>query len=69
YAFTVCNSTLDAVLSDMFGKSTTAIQNYLFETDAVDLAYCASLLQRTAKKKATEVIAAIEGFNMSSERN
>ncbi len=34
-AFTVCNSTLDAVLSDMFGKSATAIQNYLLDTDVV----------------------------------
>ena len=67
-AFTVCNSTLDAVLSDMFGKSATAIQNYLLKTDVVNLTYCASLLQRSAKKKSTEVMAAVEGFKMSVEQ-
>ena len=67
-AFTVCNSTLDAVLSDMFGKSASAIQNYLLETDTVNPAYCASLLQRTAKKKHEEVMAAVEGFKMSVEQ-
>ena len=67
-AFTVCNSTLDAVLSDMFGKSATAIQNYLLDTDVVNPAYCASLLQRTAKKKSADVMAAVEGFKMSAEQ-
>lgn len=67
-AFTVCNSTLDAVLSDMFGKSASAIQNYLLETDTVNPAHCASLLQRSAKKKHEEVMAAVEGFRMSVEQ-
>jgi transposase len=67
-AFTVCNSTLDAVLSDMFGKSASAIQNYLLETDNVNPAHCASLLQRSAKKKHEEVMAAVEGFKMSVEQ-
>ena len=67
-AFTVCNSTLDAVLSDMFGKSASAIQNYLLETDTVNPAHCASLLQRSAKKKHEEVMAAVEGFKMSVEQ-
>ena len=35
-AFTVCNLTLDAVVSDMFGKSATDIENYLLESDSVD---------------------------------
>lgn len=67
-AFTVCNSTLDAVLSDMFGKSAAAIQNYLLDTDVVNPAYCASLLQRAAKKKSADVMAAVEGFKMSAEQ-
>ena len=67
-AFTVCNSTLDAVLSDMFGKSATLIQNYLLETDTVDPHCCASLLQHSAKKKREEVMAAVEGFKMSVEQ-
>lgn len=67
-AFTVCNLTLDAVLSDMFGKSATAIENYLLGTDTVDPQYCASLLQRSAKLKSEEVMAAVEGFKMSAEQ-
>ena len=44
-AFTVCNLTLDAVVSDMFGKSATDIENYLLETSSVDPKYCVSLLR------------------------
>lgn len=67
-AFTVCNLTLDAVLSDMFGKSATAIENYLLGTDIVDPQYCTSLLQRSAKLKSEQVMAAVEGFKMSAEQ-
>ena len=67
-AFTVCNLTLDAVASDMFGKSATNIENYLLETDAVDPDYCVSLLQRSLKKKASDVVEAVSGFNMTPEQ-
>jgi len=67
-AFTVCNLTLDAVVSDMFGKSATNIENYLLETDAVDPDYCVSLLQRSLKKKASDVVEAVSGFNMTPEQ-
>ncbi len=65
-AFTVCNLTLDAVLSDMFGKSATAIENYLLDTDVVDPQHCLSFLKGSARKKSAEVIAAVEGFRMSA---
>ena len=67
-AFTVCNLTLDAVVSDMFGESATNIENYLLETDAVDPDYCVSLLQRSLKKKASDVVEAVSGFNMTPEQ-
>ena len=67
-AFTVCNLTLDAVVSDMFGKSATDIENYLLTTDSVDPAHCVSLLQRNLKKKADAVVEAVEGFNMTLEQ-
>ena len=67
-AFTVCNLTLDAVVSDMFGKSATDIENYLLTTDSVDPAHCVSLLQRSLKKKADAVVEAVEGFNMTFEQ-
>ena len=67
-AFTVCNLTLDAVVSDMFGKSAMAIENYLLDTDVVDPEFCESLLQKKLKKKSAEIIEAVEGFNMTQEQ-
>jgi len=67
-AFTVCNLTLDAVVSDMFGKSAMAIENYLLDTDIVNPEFCATLLQKKLKKKSTEIIEAVEGFNMTQEQ-
>lgn len=67
-AFTVCNLTLDVVVSDMFGKSAMAIENYLLDTDVVDPEFCVSLLQKKLKKKSAEIIEAVEGFNMTQEQ-
>ena len=67
-AFTVCNLTLDAVVSDMLGKSAMAIENYLLDTDAVDPEICVSFLQSSLKKKSAEIIEAVEGFNMTQEQ-
>ncbi len=67
-AFTVCNLTLDAVVSDMFGKSAMAIENYLLDTDVIDPEICVSFLQRSLKKKSAEIIEAVEGFNMTQEQ-
>ena len=67
-AFTVCNLTLDAVVSDMFGKSATDIENYLLDTDAVDPEHCVSLLRCSLKKKALDVVEAVSGFNMTPEQ-
>ena len=67
-AFTVCNLTLDAVVSDMFGKSAMDIENYLLDTDTVDPEYCVSLLHKKLKKKSNEIIESVEGFNMTPEQ-
>ena len=67
-AFTVCNLTLDAVVSDMFGVSAKAIENYLLDTDTVDPNYCVFLLRGSLKKKASDVVEAVKGFNMSAEQ-
>ena len=66
--FTVCNLTLDAVVSDMFGKSATDIENYLLDTDAVDPEHCVFLLRCSLKKKASDVVEAVSGFNMTPEQ-
>jgi transposase len=67
-AFTVCNVALDAVVSDMFGKSASSITDYLVSTDSFNPEYCSSLLQRKLKKKAHAVIESIEGYQMTPEQ-
>jgi transposase len=68
--FTVCNIALDAVVSDMFGKSASSITDYIVQSDTFDPAHCISLLKHTLKKKADDVIASIEGFQMTdSQKN
>ncbi|MDF9410069.1 transposase, partial [Pelotomaculum isophthalicicum JI] len=67
-AFTVCNVALDAVVSDMFGKSASSITDYLVNADSFDPKHCITLLQRSLKKKADEVIESIEGFQMTQEQ-
>ena len=67
-AFTVCNLSLDAVVSDMFGVSATAIENYLLDTHDVDPNHCVYLLRGSLKKKASDVAEAVKGFNMTAEQ-
>lgn len=67
-AFTVCNVALDAVVSDMFGKSALSITDYLTSTDHFDPKHCSSLLQKSLKKKADTVIESIEGYQMTREQ-
>ena len=64
-AFTVCNVALDAVVSDMFGKSASAITDYLITSDTFDADTCKSFLQRSLKKKADAVIESIDGYQMT----
>lgn len=67
-AFTVCNVALDSVVSDMFGKSATAITDYLISEDSFDPEYCVSLLQRSLKKKSDSVLESIEGYSITDEQ-
>ena len=66
--FTVCNVALDAVVTDMFGKSAASITDYLLKSDTFDPEYCISLLQKALKKKADRVVASIDGFQMTTEQ-
>jgi hypothetical protein len=66
--FTVCNVALDAVVSDKFGKSASSITDYIVNSDTFDPVHCVSLLQRSLKKKADEVIASIDGFQMTDSQ-
>lgn len=67
-SWTVCNVALDAVVSDMFGKSAASITDYLLTTDSFDPQHCTSLLQKALKKKADQVVASIEGYQMSDSQ-
>lgn len=67
-AFTVCNVALDSVVSDMFGKSATAITDYLTSDESFDPDHCVSLLQRSLKNKAGQVLESIEGFCIADEQ-
>jgi transposase len=67
-SFTVCNVALDAVVSDMFGKSASSITDYLISSDSFDPEHCSSLLQRSLKKKADTVAESIQGYQMTKEQ-
>jgi hypothetical protein len=67
-AFTVCNVALDAVVSDMFGKSASSITDYLIKTDSFDSEYCSTLLKGSLKEKVDTVIESIEGYQMTREQ-
>lgn len=67
-AFTVCNVALDSVVSDMFGKSATAITDYLISEDTFNPEYCVSLLKRSLKKKTESVLESIEGYSITQEQ-
>jgi len=67
-AFTVCNIALDSVVTDMFGKSASLITNYLLTVDSFDPEYCKSLLQKSLKKKADEVVESIDGYYIADEQ-
>lgn len=64
--FTVCNIALDAVVSDMFGKSAASITDYIVTADTFDPVHCISLLQKSLKKEASEVVESIDGFQMAA---
>ncbi len=60
--FIVCNVALDAVVSDMFGKSALSITDYLINSDSFDPQLCVSFLRSSLKKKADEVIESLKAI-------
>jgi len=67
-AFTVCNVALDAVVSDMFGKSASSITDYLISTESFDPNHCISLLHHSMMKKAASIVESIEGYSITAEQ-
>ena len=68
-ALTVCNIALDSVVSDIFGKSSTSIIDYLLEQSGTSINHeeIASKLLRSLKSKENAVIESVEGYQMTDE--
>lgn len=66
-ALTVCNVALDSVVSDIFGKSSTSIIDYLLKQSdtSVNHEEIASKLLKSLKSKEDAVIESIEGYQMT----
>ena len=69
-ALTVCNVALDSVVSDIFGKSSTSIIDYLLEQSgtSIDHEVIASKLLKHLKAKEDAVIESIEGYQMTDSQ-
>ena len=69
-ALTVCNVALDSVVSDIFGKSSSSIIDYLLEQSGTTINHeeIASKLLKRLKSKEDAVIEAIEGYQMTDSQ-
>ncbi|MDF2611137.1 MAG: Mobile element protein [Lachnospiraceae bacterium] len=69
-ALTVCNVALDSVVSDIFGKSSTSIIDYLLEQsdNSINHEVIASKLLRSLKSKEDAVIESIEEYQMTDSQ-
>ena len=69
-ALTVCNVALDSVVSDVFGKSSTSIIDYLLGQSgtSIDHEMIASKLLKRLKAKEDAVIESIEGYQMTDSQ-
>ena len=69
-ALTVCNIALDSVVSDIFGKSSSSIIDYLLEQSGTTINHeeIASKLLKSLKSKEDAVIESIEGYQMTDSQ-
>lgn len=69
-SLTVCNVALDSVVSDIFGKSSTSIIDYLLGQSgtSIDHEVIASKLLKRLKAKEDAVIESIEGYQMTDSQ-
>lgn len=68
-SLTVSNIALSSVLTDTFGKSATAIVDYILTCDIFDPEYCKSLLLKKAKDKADDVVKSIIGYELRGDQS
>jgi len=69
-SMTVSNIGIASVLSDPFGKTATDIMTYVLthSTESFDEKACRKLIQKRAKAKSDEIIAAIQGYKIESDQ-
>ena len=67
---TVSNVGIASVLSDPFGKTATEIMSYLLKhtADSMDEKAIRKLIKKGAKSKSDEIIEAIKGYNIETDR-
>lgn len=68
-SLTVSNIALASVVSDTFGKSSSALIEYILTSDTFDPEHAKTLLQRKLKAKADEVIASIIGYELRDDQS
>lgn len=68
-SLTVSNIALASVVSDSFGKSASAIIDYILTCDTFDPEHCKSLLQKKLKEKADEVVQSIIGYELRKDQS
>lgn len=68
-SLTVSNIALASVVSDTFGKPSSALIEYIHTCDTFDPEHAKTLLQRKLKDKADEVIASIIGYELRGDQS
>ena len=59
---------LDSIVSDIFGKSASAITDHLTSDGNFDAKHCVPLLQHSLKNKAKEIPESIAGYEITAEQ-
>ena len=68
-SLTVSNIALASVVSDTFGKSSSALIEYILTCDTFNPEHAKTLLHRKLKDKAEEVIASIIGYELRDDQS
>lgn len=63
------NIALASIVSDSFGKFASSIIDYILTCNTFDPEYCKSLLHKSLKKKADEVIRSIIGCKLKDDQS
>lgn len=67
-AMTISNIGIASILSDPFGVTATNIIDYLLSSSNFDSEECRKLIKGQAKKKSSDIISSIEGYELRSDQ-